>query len=391
MTGSAFRQKMTNGTPYSTTCDEIGKMRAEKEKVLFEDDWNPIRLPPDLPPVLLVVVDAEEEFDWSGPFTRDRHSVRSMAAQGPMHRIFEKYGIRPTYVVDYPVASQPDGLEPLRDLLKDDACLIGTQLHPWVNPPFDEEICERNSFPGNLPPDLERAKLSVLTHAIEDGLGLTPRIYKAGRYGLGPRTFRTLTELGYQIDISAVPGADLRTHHGPDFRRVAPQPYWIGPAGRLLELPLTRGYVGLLSDSGPRLEGALESPLAQACRLPGVLSRLGLIDRIILTPEGVPPAQHMALVRAMIRRGQRIFMLSYHSPSMVPGNTPYVRTKQDLRTFMDRVEAFCDRFFGELGGTTSDPLAVREMLRTQAGLARDEQPARARGVRPPARQCSSSG
>jgi hypothetical protein len=58
---------------------------------------------------------------------------------------------------------------------------------------------------------------------------------------------------------------------------------------------------------------------------------------------------------------------------------------------MDRVEAFCDRFFGELGGTTSDPLAVREMLRTDAGLARDEQPARARGVRPPARQCSSSG
>ena len=114
-------------------------------------------------------------------------------------------------------------------------------------------------------------------------------------------------------------------------------------------------------------------PMAQACRLPGVLSRLGLIDRIILTPEGVPPAQHRALVRAMIRRGQRIFMLSYHSPSMVPGNTPYVRTQRDLRTFMDRVEAFCDHFFGELGGTTSDPLAVRDMLRTQAGLAHDEQ------------------
>jgi hypothetical protein len=366
-------------------------MRAEKQKILFEDDWNPISLPPDLSPVLLVVVDAEEEFDWSAPFSRDGHSVRAMAAQGPMHRIFEKYGIRPTYVVDYPVASQRDGLEPLRDLLKDDACLIGTQLHPWVNPPFDEEISERNSFPGNLTPELERAKLAVLTGAIEDGLGLTPRIYKAGRYGLGPRTFRTLAESGYQIDISAVPGADLRTHHGPDFRRVAPQPYWIGPAGRLLELPLTRGYVGLLSESGPRLEGALESPVAQACRLPGVLSRLGLIDRIILTPEGVPPAQHMALVRAMIRRGQRIFMLSYHSPSVVPGNTPYVRTQRDLRTFMDRVESFCDRFFGELGGTTSDPLAVRDMLRLQAGLDRDGQPARAMAVRPPARQCSSSG
>ncbi|EWY41279.1 WalW protein [Skermanella stibiiresistens SB22] len=339
----------------------------------------------------MVVVDAEEEFDWSAPFSRDQRSVRSMAAQGPMHRIFEKYGITPTYVVDYPVASQRDGLEPLRDLLKDGACLIGTQLHPWVNPPFDEEISERNSFPGNLPPDLERAKLEVLTRTIEDGLGLTPRIYKAGRYGLGPRTFRTLAELGYQVDLSAVPGADLRAHHGPDFRRVPSQPHWIGTPGRLLELPLTRGYVGLLSDQGPRLESALESPLAQTCRIPGVLSRLGLIDRIILTPEGVPPAQHMALVRAMIRRGQRIFMLSYHSPSMVPGNTPYVRTKRDLKVFMNRVESFCDRFFGELGGVTSDPLSVREMLKRHAGLTRDEQGARVPVAHPPARQCSPSG
>ncbi|UEM02727.1 polysaccharide deacetylase family protein [Skermanella rosea] len=366
-------------------------MRAEKQKVLFEDDWNPIKAPPELPPILLVVVDAEEEFDWSAPFSRDQRSVRSMAAQGPMHRIFEKFGIRPTYVVDYPVASQRDGLEPLRDLLKDDACLIGTQLHPWVNPPFDEEVSERNSFPGNLPPDLERAKLEALTRAIEDGLGLTPRIYKAGRYGLGPRTFRTLADLGYCIDLSAVPGADLRVHHGPDFRRVEPQPYWIGPPGRLLELPLTRGYVGLLSGQGPGLEGALESPVAQACRIPGVLSRLGLIDRIILTPEGVPPAQHMALVRAMIRRGQRIFMLSYHSPSLVPGNTPYVRTRRDLDVFMDRVEGFCERFFGELGGTAGDPLSVRDLLKRHAGLARDEQPNRAPAVRPAARQCSSSG
>jgi hypothetical protein len=349
--------------------DERGIMPSVKQKVLFDDDWHSIALPSGMAPVLLVVVDAEEEFDWSAPFSREHLGVRSMAAQGPMHRIFEKYGIKPTYVVDYPVATQREGLDPLRDLLKDDACLIGTQLHPWVNPPFDEEISERNSFPGNLHPDLERAKLEVLTRAIEDGLGLTPRIYKAGRYGLGPRTFRTLAELGYGIDLSAMPGADLRSHHGPDFRQVLPNPYWIGPPGRLLELPLTRGYVGLLAKSGPRLEGALEAPLAQACRLPGVLSRLGLIDRIMLTPEGVPPAQHAALVRAMIRRGIRIFTLSYHSPSMVPGNTPYVRSRRDLQRLMASVEAFCDHFFGDLGGTAGDPFAVWDLIqRAKPGL-----------------------
>ena len=126
-------------------------MRAENKRSCSRTTES-ISLPPDLPPVLLVVVDAEEEFDWSGPFTRDRHSVRSMAAQGPMHRIFEKYGIRPTYVVDYPIASQRDGLEPLRDLLKDDACLIGTQLHPGSTRPSTRKSPSATPSPATWRP-----------------------------------------------------------------------------------------------------------------------------------------------------------------------------------------------------------------------------------------------
>jgi hypothetical protein len=343
-----------------------------KQQVLFGESWQPATLPAGMRPVLVVVVDAEEEFDWDKPFSRDERSVRSMAVQAPMHRIFERFGIRPTYVVDYAVASQRAGLDPLIDLLKDNACTIGTQLHPWVNPPFEEEVNDRNSYPGNLPPDLERRKLEMLTRTIEDGLGLTPRIYKAGRYGLGPNTFRTLVETGYTIDMSAVPGADLRPQHGPDFRRVDPVPYWIGQPGGILEIPLTRGYVGMLSPFGPRLEGVLEAPPSQTCRLPGVLSRLGLIDRITLTPEGIPPNQHRSLIRAMIARGIRVFTLTYHSPSLAPGNTPYVRNSADLRRFMATIERFCDFFFGELHGTAGDPFTVRSLLKPCAGAGPDK-------------------
>src|SRR3546814_4149526 len=41
---------------------------------------------------------------------------------------------------------------------------------------------------GNLPPELEHAKLAALTEAIAGAFGARPVVYKAGRYGVGPAT-----------------------------------------------------------------------------------------------------------------------------------------------------------------------------------------------------------
>ena len=75
---------------------------------------RPARLPPDHPPVLLVVVDTEEEFDWAGGFSREHTSVTAMSSVDRAQSVAEEFDITPTYVVDYPVANQPEGSEPLR-------------------------------------------------------------------------------------------------------------------------------------------------------------------------------------------------------------------------------------------------------------------------------------
>ena len=41
-----------------------------------------------------------------------------MRSQHLAHRIFERYGVIPTYMVDHPVASQDEGRAPLKELLQ---------------------------------------------------------------------------------------------------------------------------------------------------------------------------------------------------------------------------------------------------------------------------------
>lgn len=345
-------------------------------------NWT-LTKPLDDVPTLMVLVDTEEEFDWSQPLASENTGVVSMRAQERAHRIFDKYGIKPIYVADYPVVSQKDGVEPLRELLADGKCTIGAHLHPWVNPPFDEVVCNINSYPGNLPETLERDKLHRLTDMIEQSFGQRPVVYKAGRYGAGFNTAAILDELGYEIDASVLAWSDLSGDEGPDFSHCGSMPYWFGDHRRLLEIPMTVGYVGALRSAGPTLHGLLRSATGMTLHLPGIFSRAGLFERIVLTPEGITSEEHVKLTRALLAAGQRVFSFTYHSPSLAPGNTPYVQSDADLSAFLDKFERYFDFFFGDIGGRAATPLEIKSLMASeQPGTdpAGSCQPADARGT-----------
>ena len=142
-----------------------------------------VHLPGTLGRRFLVFVDTEEEFDWSAPRRRDATSTAAVAALPEAHRRLSGFGICPTYLVDYPVASSPAAVDTLRPLQEAGECAIGAQLHPWVNPPFDEPLTVANSFVGNLPEEQERAKLAALTRLHHQCLRSSPA-------GLSRRTIR---------------------------------------------------------------------------------------------------------------------------------------------------------------------------------------------------------
>src|ERR1700730_18299632 len=137
------------------------------------------------PPILIVAVDTEAEFDWSGPFLRTHTSVRNLRHQRLAQEIFDRFGVRPVYLVDYAVATESEGYIPLREIVQSERCEIGAHLHPWITPPFVDELSNRTSFSNNLPAWLQMEKLSRLTEAIISNLGVQPISYRAGRYGVG--------------------------------------------------------------------------------------------------------------------------------------------------------------------------------------------------------------
>jgi glycosyltransferase involved in cell wall biosynthesis len=340
----------------------------ERPVSLFGVEYAPLPKAPGSRPTLFVVVDTEAEFNWGQGFDRNHDKVEAMAAIGRGQAILERYGLRPVYVVDYPIASKAAGFGPLRSIHDRGGCEIGAHLHPWTNPPFEEVISIKNSFAGNLPRDLEDRKLTVLLEQIQRNLHVAPRFFKAGRYGVGPNTMQIIADHGISVDFSVMPGRDLTSQGGPDFRGFSATQYSL-LSGRLVCMPMTRGPIGLLASRSGRLSRHSSSRTLQSMRIPGALARLGLLETVTLTPEGVPSAKQIALIRTMVAQGQHCFVLHYHSPSLIAGFTPYAQTQEEAGKIIHRLDAVCHYFFNELGGEPGDP---RDLLpptaRTSAKL-----------------------
>ena len=326
-----------------------------------------VSLPESARPLLFVVVDTEEEFDWEAPYSRRNVAVTAMRSIERGQLIFDRFGVKPTYVVDYPVASQREGFEPLQEIAGEGRCTIGAHLHPWVNPPFDEDVTTRNSFTMNLPTELQRSKLTVLSSVIEEHLQVTPTVFKAGRYGLGSDTVSVLDESGFTIDMSVCPRYDFSDQCGPSYVHFDASPFFLTP--RLLEVPCTVDYTGWAGGLRPTLHRRSLTATGIRVKATGILSRLGAANRIMLSPEGNTFEEMRDLAAALVQRGCRTLTLSYHSPSLAPGHTPYVRTQQDLDVFLRSIESFCSFFFTDLNGVAATPTEFRtDFLSSSPGL-----------------------
>lgn len=315
-------------------------------------------------PHLCVVMDTEEDFDWGGPFSRNNTSVESFKHLGRAQDLFEKHGVRPCYLASYPVLVNDHAAQTLRGWVGTGQAVIGAHLHPWVTPPHDEVVCLVNSFPCNLPNDLERQKLQTLSDTALERLGQRPTVYKAGRYGFRVARGGMLMDLGFEVDTSVLPFRDLSgLGGGPDFFECPSQPFWADGSRRLLHIPMTHGLIGPLRTlAGSGADRLLFSTGLRRMRIPGLLSHLGLLERIMLTPEGLALDDMQRLVGKLASGGQLVFALTMHSPSFAPGHTPYARDMAEVDALLARLDGFLTFFRTELDGVAVTPGELKAML-----------------------------
>lgn len=310
--------------------------------------------------VVIVSLDTEED-NWNR--SRTDVSVKNINELPRQAHWFERLGVRPTYFTTYTVLNNPCAAAVMRDVGSCGAELAA-HLHPWNTPPLRETFVPRNSMTKNLPADLQLEKVQTLTAAFVDAFGVRPQAFRAGRFGLGPDTVTALVACGYRIDSSISPFIDLAsTDDGPSFVGAPIEPYWLAPGhdltrpapdGKILEIPLSYGFSrGPFSfwDPARRL---LETPPLRWLGLPAIASKTGVVRRICLGPEFERVSDMLTLSARMLEHGVRHLHVSWHTPTLKPGLSPFSRTAADV----ERLYASIERYLEGLAGLTSFKFAT---------------------------------
>jgi len=294
--------------------------------VVVQTKNNSLQWPESFPSQVLLFVNVQEQLDWRKPFSRGQNDLSSLAKLQSFHNDIIKLGLKPCYLLSMVVMQDLDAVRLIMEISSDGMCELGVLHHPVSTPPFLEDVTGYNSYSGNLLKEVELAKITSLTHMFQDLFHRHPRIYRAGRSGLGPNSPGILKQLGYHIDCSVRSWFDYKPYSGYDYSSICPNAFWLDEAHSLLELPMSTAFIGPMHSLGPRIY-----PLMQYFK-PGyaMMEKTGLLQRVVMTPEGNSVAKGTEAVENLLRSGYGAISINMHSHSLTPGNSSYVRTKKDV-------------------------------------------------------------
>ena len=311
---------------------------------------------------LLVGIDTEGDNQWDAA-ARAAQTFANIYALPRLHELFARHGVRPTYVITYPVAVDPRSADVMRALRARQDCEIGAHHHAWETPPCSADDVRRHPYASALPRTQFDAQLASLTTAIELAVGARPVSYRSGRFGFAPEHVASLERLGYKVESSVAPLFYEAHKGGPDFVEAPLRPFFLaydsavrpGSSG-VLEVPISAA----LNRSLPRW---LQHAYARAPRpytTKRILRLLRLLRMRWLRPSYSSLDDMCALARDLAGSGVPVLNLLFHSSEAIVGGSPYNRTQAELEAFFDRLERFFQYATRELRATPATFSEFRE-------------------------------
>jgi hypothetical protein len=295
---------------------------------------------------LVITIDTEED-NW-GQYDLDNYSVNNIENVGKLQSIFDRFNVKPTYLVTYPVVGDKNAVSLLKRIMDGDKCEIGSHCHPWNTPPFEEQRNDRNSMLCNLSADLQIKKIHNLHQIIADKFGRTPTSFRAGRWGFGKETVQILSQVGYAVDSSVLAFQNWEEYGGPDYSNISPEIFTYAeeklaqgvPSTSLLEVPASAGFTQNNFQLCNQMWQLLEGKCMQKLHLRGILRRFGILSKFWLSPETSNTSEMIKLTTAMMHQGYRIANMFFHSTALKAGLSPFVQTMDDENQFLRRIEDY---------------------------------------------------
>ena len=299
---------------------------------------------------LLVGIDTEGDNQWDAA-ARAAQTFENIYALPRLHALFRRHGVRPTYVITYPVAADARSAEVLRALQAGGDCEIGAHHHAWETPPCTADDVRRHPYAASLPLPQFEEQLARLTEAVEAAVGGRPRSYRSGRFGFSATHVAALERLGYEVESSVAPLFSEAHKQGPDFVEAPLRPYFLAydsavrpGTSNVLEVPCSAAL-------NRRLPRRLQFLYARAPRpytTKRVLRKLGVARVRWLRPSYSSLPDMTSLAGDLAAAGEPVLNLLFHSSEAIAGGSPYNTTDAELAAFCDRLERFFEYAIGTL-------------------------------------------
>ena len=300
---------------------------------------------------LLVGIDTEGDNQWDAA-ARAHQTFANIYALPRLHALFARHGVRPTYVITHPVATDPRSADVLRALLAGEDCEIGAHHHAWETPPCTPEDVARHPYASTLPRPQFEQQLENLTRTIEQAVGARPVSYRSGRFGFSAAHVAGLERLGYLVESSVAPLFYEAHKGGPEFVDAPLRPYYLAydsatqpGSSNVLEVPVSAA----LNRRLPRFVRHAYARAPNPYTTKRVLRALRLVRMRWLRPSYSSLADMIALARDLAAWNEPVLNVLFHSSEAIVGGSPYNRTEAELQAFCDRLERFLSFATRELG------------------------------------------
>jgi hypothetical protein len=308
----------------------------------------------------IITIDTEGDNLWGRP---DPLETRNSQFLGRFQELCERFGLKPTYLVNYEMATCPVFVELARDVLRRDTGEVGMHLHAWNSPPIRPLTTDDNRYHPYLieyPVPVMVEKIAFMTYLLEDIFRVKIASHRAGRWAIDGTYVRLLMERGYQVDCSVTPHVSWRNDSGAphgqggaDYRQCPHEPYFVDPedprrpgTSSLLEVPMS------IARRGGRLGQWLDH---------NVHSRAPLVRRAVnrvfpltrwLRPNGRNRADLLWILDEIEERGGTHAEFMLHSSELMPGGSPTFGNDASIERLYDDIECLFAATRGRFEGVT---------------------------------------